>query len=148
MANYFSERNELENKIHDLVIALDSLRRTKDDARQNYLAELAHLIKSRPGLTATQYAMLMSNDACERNSIQMSISSMGYMAEAYEKNWRTRSYYIGDDSHMVCTNPSMPSLKRKQTKVKRRFIEVDENNQPIGTHETAEYRTIYSIKED
>lgn len=146
MANYFSERNELENKIHDLVIALDSLRRTKDDARQNYLSELAHLIKTRPGLTATQYAMLMSNDACERNSIQMSISNMGYMAEAYEKNLRTHSYY-GDDSHMVCSNPSMPSLKRKQTKVKRRFIEVDENNQPIGTHETTEYRTVYNIKE-
>ena len=87
MANYFSERNELENKIHDLILSLDNLRRTKDDARQNYLAELAHLIKSRPGLTATQYAMLMSNDACERNSIQMSISGMGYMAEAHEKNW-------------------------------------------------------------
>ena len=147
MANYFSERNELENKIRDLAIALDSLRRTKDDARQNYLAELAHLIKSRPGLTATQYAMLMSNDACERNSIQMSISNMGYMAEAHEKNLHTYPYY-GDSSHAVCANPSMPSLKRKQTMVKRRFIEVDENNQPIGTHETTEYRTVYSIKED
>ena len=147
MANYFSERNELENKIHDLIIALDSLRRTKDDARQNYLAELAHLIKSRPGLTASQYAMLMSNDACERNSIQMSISNMGYMAEACEKNLRSAPYYGGSDSHVVCANPSMPSLKRKQTMVKRRFIEVDENNQPIGTHETTEYRTVYSIKE-
>lgn len=146
MANYFSERNELENKIHDLIIALDSLRRTKDDARQNYLSELAHLIKSRPGLTASQYAMLMSNDACERNSIQMSISNMGYMAEAHEKNWVKRAYG-GYDAHVVCANPSMPSLKRKQTTVKRRFIEVDENNQPIGTHETTEYRTVYSIKE-
>lgn len=146
MANYFSERNELENKIHDLIIALDSLRRTKDDARQNYLSELAHLIKSRPGLTASQYAMLMSNDACERNSIQMSISNMGYMAEAHEKGWVKRAYG-GYDAHAVCANPSMPSLKRKQTMVKRRFIEVDENNQPIGTHETTEYRTIYNIKE-
>lgn len=148
MANYFSERNELENKIHDLILTLDSLRRTKDDARQNYLSELAHLIKSRPGLTASQYAMLMSNDACERNSIQMSISNMGYMAEAYKKNLRTLPYYGGNDSHVVCANPSMPSLKRKQTTVKRRFIEVDENNMPIGTHETTEWRTTYSIKED
>lgn len=147
MANYFSERNELENKIHDLILSLDSLRRTKNVARQNYLAELAHLIKSRPGLTATQYAMLMSNDACERNSIQMSISGMGYMAEACEKNWFKRAHG-GYDAHVVCANPSMPSLKRKQTTVKRRFIEVDENNQPIGTHETTEYRTVYSIKED
>lgn len=146
MANYFSERNELDSKIHDLIISLDSLRKTKDDARQNYLSELAHLIKSRPGLTATQYAMLMSNDACERNSIQMSISNMGYMAEAHEKNRVTRSYY-GGNSHVVCANPSMPSLKRKQGMIKRRFIEVDENNQPICTHETTEWRTTYSIKE-
>lgn len=148
MANYFSERNELENKIRDLAIALDNLRRTKNDARQNYLAELANLIKSRPGLTASQYAMLMSNDAYERNSIQASIGVMGYMTEAHEKNWRTRSYYAGDDSHVICANPSMPSLKRKHTTVKRRFIEVDENNQPIGTHETTEWHHIYSIKED
>lgn len=145
MANYFSERNELENKIRDLAIALDSLRRTKNDARQNYLAELAHLIKTRPGLTASQYAMLMSNDACERNSIQMSISNMGYMAEACEKNLRSYPYY-GDTSHVVCSNPSMPSLKRKQTTVKRRFIEVDENNQPIGTHEVEEYKYTYSME--
>lgn len=146
MANYFSERNELENKIHDLILILDNLRRTKKDARQNYLSELAHLIKSRPGLTATQYAMLMSNDACERNSIQMSISNMGYMAEAHEKNWVKRAYG-GYDAHMVCVNPSMPSLKRKQIMVKRRFIEVDENNQPIGTHEYEEYKHTYSIED-
>ena len=147
MANYFSERKELENKIHDLILSLDSLRRTKDDARQNYLAELANLIKSRPGLTATQYAMLMSNDACERNSIQMSISGMGYMAEAHEKNWNARGICLNGHPQKVCNNPSMPSLKRKYTTVERRFIEVDENNQPIGTHETTEWRVTYSIKE-
>lgn len=147
MANYFSERNELDSKIHDLIVSLDSLRRTKNDARQNYLSELARLIKSRPGLTASQYAMLMSNDACERNSIQMSISNMGYMAEAHEKNWVKRAHG-GYDAHVVCANPSMPSLKRKQTMVKRRFIEVDGNDMPIGIHETTEHRTTYSIKED
>lgn len=148
MANYFSERNELDSKIRELIHSIDSLRRTKDDARQNYLAELAHLIKSRPGLTATQYAMLMSNDACERNSIQVSISGMGYMAEAHEKGWNARGICFNGNPQKVCNNPSMPSLKRKYTRVERRFIEVDENNQPIGTHETIEWRTTYSIKED
>lgn len=145
MANYFSERNELENKIHDLILSLDNLRRTKNDARQNYLAELANLIKSRPGLTASQYAMLMSNDAYERNSIQMSISNMGYMAKAHEKGWVKRAYG-GYDAHAICNNPSMPSLKCKQTTVKRRFIEVDENNQPIGTHEVEEFKYTYSME--
>lgn len=146
MANYFSERNELENKIRDLAIALNNLRDAKDDACQNYLAELANLIKSRPGLTATQYAMLMSDNAYERNSIQKSISNMGYMAEAYEKNWHTRPHCVGDVSYVICANPSMPSLKREQTTVKRRFIEVDENNQPIGTHEYEEVKYTYSME--
>lgn len=148
MANYFSERNELNSKIRELTQALNNLRDTKDNVRQNYLAELARLIKSRPGLTASQYATLMGGDASERNSVQMSISGMGYMAEAHRNNRRTRPLYYGeDDSHMVCSNPSMPSLRRKRTMVKRRFIEVDENNMPIGTHETHEYRTVYSIED-
>lgn len=146
MANYFSERNELNSKIRELTQALNSLRDTKDDARQNYLAELARLIKSRPGLTASQYAALMGGDADERNSVQMSISGMGYMAEAHRNNKRTYPY-CDNYAPMVCRNPSMPSLKRKQTMVKRRFIEVDENNMPIGTHETHEYRTVYSIED-
>lgn len=146
MANYFSERNELENKIRDLTITLKSLHDTKKSARQNYLSELAHLIKSRPGLTATQYAMLMSNDARERNSIQRSISNMAYMAKAYEKNWNAPGMYFNGHPQKICSNPSMPSLKRKEITVKRRFIEVDENNQPIGTHEYEEYKYTYSIE--
>lgn len=146
MANYFSERNELNSKIRELTQALNNLRDTKDNARQNYLAELARLIKSHPGLTASQYAALMGGDANERNSIQMSISGMGYMAEAHRKNQRTYPY-PPELSHVVCANPSMPSLRRKQTMIKRRFIEVDENNMPIGTHETHEYRTVYSIED-
>ena len=141
MANYFSERNELENKIRDLAITLNSLRDAKKDARQNYLSELARLIKSRPGLTASQYAMLLSDNACERNSIRTSIGNMAHVAEHHRKfvtgklpNWETD------------LDPTMPSLKRKEIIIKRRFIEVDENNQPIGTHEYEECKYTYSME--
>ena len=141
MANYFSERNELENKIRDLAITLNSLRDAKKDARQNYLSELARLIKSRPGLTASQYAMLLSDNACERNSIRTSIGNMAHVAEHHRKfvtgklpNWETD------------LDPTMPSLKRKEIIIKRRFIEVDENNQPIGTHEYEESKYTYSME--
>lgn len=141
MANYFSERNELENKIRDLAIALDSLRRTKNDARQNYLAELARLIKSRPGLTATQYAMLLSDNACERESIRTSIGNMAYVAEHHRK------FITGKlGKYETDLTPSMPTLKREEITIKRRFIEVDENNQPIGTHEVEEYKYTYSME--
>lgn len=141
MANYFSERNELENKIRDLTITLNSLHDAKKDARQNYLSELARLIKSRPGLTASQYTMLLSDNACERESIRTSIGNMAYVAEHHREfvtgklgNWETD------------LTPSMPKLVRKEHTIKRRFIEVDENNQPIGTVEREEYKYTYSIE--
>lgn len=141
MANYFSERNELENKIRDLTIALDSLRRTKNDARQNYLSELARLIKSRPGLTASQYAMLLSDNACERESIRTSIGNMAYVAEHHRKFVEGKLGRFESD-----LTPTMPKLKRKEHVIKRRFIEVDENNQPIGTHEYEEVKYTYSME--
>ena len=141
MANYFSERNELENKIRDLAIALNSLRDTKKNARQNYLSELARFIKSRPGLTASQYAMLLSDNACERESIRTSIGNMAYVAEHH------RDFVAGKLGRFETDlTPTLPALKRKEIAVKRRFIEVDENNQPIGTHEVEEYKYTYSME--
>ena len=141
MANYFSERNELENKIHDLVLAIENLRKTKNDARQNYLSELARLIKSRPGLTASQYAMLMSNDACERESICTSIGNMGYVAEHHRKFVTGKLGKFESD-----LTPTLPKLTRKRFMIKRRFIEVDENNQPLGTIERGEFKYVYSME--
>ena len=141
MANYFSERNELENKIRDLTITLNSLHDAKKDARQNYLSELARLIKSRPGLTASQYAMLLSDNACERESIRTSIGNMAYVAEHH------RDFVAGKLGRFESDlTPTMPKLKRREISVKRRFIEVDENNQPIGTHEYEEFKYTNSIE--
>ena len=141
MANYFSERNELENKIRDLTITLNSLHDAKKDARQNYLSELARLIKSRPGLTASQYAMLLSDNACERESIRTSIGNMAYVAEHH------RDFVAGKLGRFESDlTPTMPKLKRREISVKRRFIEVDENNQPIGTHEYEEFKYTYSME--
>ena len=141
MANYFSERNELENKIRDLTITLNSLHDAKKDARQNYLSELARLIKSRPGLTASQYTMLLSDNACERESIRTSIGNMAYVAEHH------RDFVAGKLGRFESDlTPTMPKLKRREISVKRRFIEVDENNQPIGTHEYEEFKYTYSME--
>lgn len=141
MANYFSERNELENKIRDLAIAINSLRDAKKDARQNYLSELARLIKSRPGLTASQYAMLLSDNACERESIRTSIGNMAYVAEHHRDFVGGKLGKWEND-----LTPTMPKLKREKITIKRRFIEVDENNQPISTHEVEEYKYTYSME--
>lgn len=141
MANYFSNLNKNYPKKQELRKALEAICKQEHLERFNYLSELEALIKSRPGLTASQYATLMSNDACERESIRTSIGNMAYVAEHHREfvtgklgNWETD------------LTPSMPKLVRKEHTIKRRFIEVDENNQPIGTVEREEYKYTYSIE--
>lgn len=141
MANYFSNLGKNNSKKRELREALKAIYRQEHLERFNYLSELESLIKSRPGLTASQYANIMSNDACERESIRTSIGLMGYVAEHHREfvtgklpNWETD------------LTPSMPKLVRKEHTIKRRFIEVDENNQPIGTLEHEEHKYTYSME--
>lgn len=141
MANYFSNRNKSEHRKAELIRALQEIYRQEAMEREDYIAELTALIKSRPNLTADQYAMLMTNDACERNSIRASIGGMGHVAEHHRKfvagklgKWETD------------LDPTMPKLKRKEITIRRRFIEVDENNQPIGTVEHEERKYTYSME--
>ena len=141
MANYFSNRNKFEHRKAELNNALREIHRQEAVERECYIAELTNLIKSRPNLTATQYAMLLSDSASERESIRTSIGNMAHVAEHH------RDFVAGKlgkwESDLT---PTMPKLKRKEITVKRRFIEVDANNQPIGTHEVEEYKYTYSME--
>ena len=142
MANYFSNRNNNYSKKMALIAELDSIRKQEQVERTDYIMRVQNLIASRPGLTASQYAMLLSDNASERESIRASIGNMGYVAEHHRKfvtgklgNWESD------------LTPTLPALKRKEITVKRRFIEVDENNQPIGTHEIEEFKYTYSMED-
>lgn len=142
MANYFSNLNKNYSKKQELREALKAIYRQEHLEHFNYLSELESLIKSRPGLTASQYAALLSTDACERNSIRTSIGIMGRVAEHHRK------FVAGKLSRFETDlDPSMPKLVRKEHTIKRRFIEVDENNQPIGTHEVEEFKYTYSMED-
>lgn len=141
MANYFSNLNKNYSKKMALIAELDSIRKQEQAERTDYIMRVQNLIASRPGLTASQYAMLLSDNASERESIRTSIGNMGYVAEHHRKfvtgklgNWESD------------LTPTLPALKRKEITVKRRFIEVDENNQPIGTVEREECKYIYSME--
>lgn len=141
MANYFTNCNKNHSKKQELREALKAIYTQEHLERFNYLVELESLIKSRPGLTASQYAALLSTDACERNSIRTSIGVMGHVAEHHRK------YQAGKLGNWVSDlNPTIPTLVRKEHIIKRRFIEVDENNQPIGTHEYEECKYTYSME--
>ena len=141
MANYFSNRNKYEHRKAELSNALREIYRQEAVERENYITELTNLIKSRPNLTADQYAMLLTKNASERESIRTSIGNMAYVAEHHRKFVEGKLGRFESD-----LTPTMPKLKRKEITVKRRFIEVDENNQPIGTVEREEYKYTYSME--
>lgn len=139
MANYFTTRNELSSKKAELLAALEKIYEAENHAHSNYLRELHALIQKRPDLTAAQYAAILGQTPEERESIQISIGMMGYMAEASLKNWKNYG-------RPVCDDPSMPHLRRKEKTITRHFIEVDENGNRIGDFETSETKYTYSIE--
>ena len=141
MANYFSNRNANYSKKMALRTELHNICKQEQAERFDYIMRVQNLIASRPGLTASQYAMLLSDNACERESIRTSIGNMAYVAEYH------RDFVAGKlDKYALDLTPTMPKLKRKEITIKRRFIEVDENNQPIGTVEREEYKYTYSME--
>ena len=141
MANYFSNRNANYSKKMALRAELHNICKQEQAERFDYIMRVQNLIASRPGLTASQYAMLLSDNACERESIRTSIGNMAYVAEHHRKFIEGKLPNWEND-----LTPTMPKLKRKEISIKRRFIEVDENNQPIGTVEHEEYKYIYSME--
>ena len=140
MSNYFTTRNELSSKKIELLAALAEIYEIENNAHQDYLHELRDAIAKHPNLTAAQYAAILGKNKEERESIQLSIGMMGYMAEAHRKNWTTCGY-------PTCNDPSMPNLRRKAKTITRHFIEVDEDGNPLGTLETSETKFTYSFAE-
>lgn len=141
MANYFSNLNNNLSKKASLRAELRAISIQEKIERNDYLMRVQNLITSRPGLTASQYAMLLSDNACERESIRTSIGNMAYVAEHHRKFVEGKLGKYESD-----LTPTMPKLKREEITIKRRFIEVDENNQPIGIHEFEECKYTYSME--
>lgn len=139
MANYFTTRNELSSKKNELLKALEKIYEIESDAHRNYLRELEDTIAKHPNLTAAQYAAILGQTPEEREAIQSSIGMMGYMTEASLKNWKNYG-------RPVCDCPTMPSLRRKEKRITRHFIEVDEDGNRIGDFETSETKFTYSIE--
>lgn len=134
MANYFSTRNNNQPKKDELRKALAALTLEEKTAHNEYLDSLCKLIANKPGLTASQYANMLSNNDEERNSIKISINMMGYMAEKAQ-----------DKNNSICDTPSIPNLQRGIKTITRRFVEIDDNDNPLGTIEYQETKFVYYV---
>lgn len=134
MANYFSTRNNNQPKKDELRKALAALTLEEKNAHKEYIDSLCKLIANKPGLTASQYANMLSNNDEERNSIKISINMMGYMAEKAQ-----------DKNNSICDTPSIPNLQRGIKTITRRFVEIDDNDNPLGTIEYQETKFVYYV---
>ena len=133
MTNYFTTRHSNAPKKEELYRALAAILSEEEAAHDEYLRSVREVITRHPGLTAQQYANMLADNAEERKSIKISIGMMGAMASEAHNHKNSE----------ICKNPSIPSLKRKHERVQRRFIEIDENNNPLGTMVIEECKTIY-----
>lgn len=133
--NYFTNRDSIKRQKEELWEKLYSLLEEDNNAREEYLEAVKNAIEEKPGLTAEQYAMMLTDDADERYRISCSISMFGFMADD------ARKY----DGMHLCAEPSLPELTRKIKTYKRHFIEVDSEGNPIGRFDTVEQKFTYSM---
>lgn len=145
---YFEERYDIRKEKKELNERLHELRAREEAERRDYLNTITSLIQSRPGMTANQYAMFLTDDPDEQERIAISIGGMGHMAEAARRKTRTLPFYSENEDRIICECPSIPTLERARKTVTRHFIEVDDNGTPIGKMEMEQSFMVYSISEN
>lgn len=138
--NYFATIHKNAAKKEELLDALRKLWKQEDEARSNYIQRVESLIRSRPGLTAHQYAIMLSDDPKEQASIRTSIGMLGQKAEEARSS---ANFYL----RTKCYHPSVPSLVAKPIFITRHFLEVDENGNPLGKFDMVEKKNTYSMKD-
>ena len=133
--NLYYNISKSNDKIRELREQLDKLISERDRNHFNYLREVEDTIRKHPNLTAGQIAGLLTDNADERLSIATSIGVMAYYAEDYRKYGR----------NAVSQNPAIPNLHRKTKTIKRNFVELDEDGNPIGKFSMMEEKYVYSM---
>lgn len=134
-SNLYYNISKSNDKIRELREQLDKLIAERDRNHYNYLHEVEDAIRKHPNLTAGQIAGILTDSADERLSIATSIGLMAHHAEDYRKHGRNAD----------CQNPAIPNLHRKTKTIKRNFVELDEDGNPIGKFSMTEEKYVYSM---
>lgn len=133
MSNYFTHHQVINHELEKLFAKIAELKCEDDAVRGEYIFEVRSLLKSHPNLTAAHIAALLSDNPSERKSIKASIATMGYMAEESKRR------------NSDIKNPTMPELKRKEKKIRRRFVELAEDNSVIREFAIEDVKYTYSV---
>ena len=134
MANHFQNRKQANLEMDALRKQLNDLRIRNEEEYRDYLRQLRGVMVNNPNKTAAQIAAIMTNDEDERTSIKASVAGLAYASVDSRRN------------HPTVKNPTMPEMRRDFKTVTRRFLEVDEDGNVLGSFTKEDVRYIYSIE--
>ena len=134
MTNHFQNRKQANAKMDALRIQLRALRINDEEEHRDYLKQLRGVMVDNPNKTAAQIAAIMTEDEDERTSIKASVAGLAYASVDSRRK------------HPTVKNPTMPEMRRNFKKVTRRFLEVDEDGNVLGSFTKEDVRYIYSIE--
>ena len=134
MTNHFQNRKQANAEMDALRMQLHALRIKDEEEHRDYLKQLRGVMVNNPNKTAAQIAAIMTNDEDERTSIKASVAGLAYASVDSRRN------------HPTVKNPTMPEMRRDFKTVTRRFLEVDEDGNVLGSFTKEDVRYIYSIE--
>lgn len=134
MANHFQNRKQTNFEMDALRMQLHELRIKDEVEHREYLKQLRGVMANNPNKTAAQIAAIMTDDEDERTSIKASVAGLAYASADSRR------------IHPTVKNPTMPEMRRDFKRVTRRFLEVDEDGNVLGSFTKEDVRYIYSIE--
>ena len=134
MANHFQNRKQANLEMDALRMQLHELRIKDEEEHRDYLKQLHGVMVNNPNKTAAQIAAIMTDNEDERTSIKASVAGLAY-ASANSRR-----------PHPAVQNPTMPEMRRDFKTVTRRFLEVDDDGNVLGSFTKEDVRYIYSIE--
>lgn len=134
MTNHFQNRKQANIEMDALRMQLHELRIKDEVEHREYLKQLRGVMAKNPNRTAAQIAAIMTNDEDERTSIKASIVGLA-SASASSRC-----------PHPTVKNPTMPEMRRNFKTVTRRFLEIDDDGNVLGSFTKEDVRYTYSIE--
>lgn len=134
MTNHFQNRKQANAEMDALRKQLNDLRAKDEEEHRDYLKQLRGVMVNNPNKTAAQIAAIMTKDKDERTSIKASVVGLASASASSRR------------PHPVVKNPTMPEMRRNFKTVTRRFLEIDDDGNVLGSFTKEDVRYTYSIE--
>ena len=134
MTNHFQNRKQTNIEMDALRKQLNDLRAKDEEEHRDYLKQLRGVMVNHPNKTAAQIAAIMTDNEDERTSIKASVVGLASASASSRR------------PHPIVKNPTMPEMRRNFKTVTRRFLEVDDDGNVLGSFTKEDVRYSYSIE--